>query len=239
MGAEIRAASPSRRRPAAASTSASNSPASSLRSRVSTFPRTGANRPRHHERRKLRDAPDAARADRRSPRRGAPAPPAKSVRADAVAQHARVARILARQHRGDVESLGQHGRHVLGAVHRKVDLAREQRVVDLLHEQPLAAGVGSGACCSRSPVVVMTTSSTRDAGGLEQAGDRPRLPPARARCRACRARASRSTRPSPADLAGRRLSLRLGRAAGIVRQAEQPVERVRVGAHHGFVARRP
>ena len=86
-----------RRRPARARRS---SPASSLRSRVSTLPRIGGNRPRPDERRELRDAADAARADRRRvaevrQRAG------EILRPDAVAEHQRVARILARQRRGD------------------------------------------------------------------------------------------------------------------------------------------
>jgi hypothetical protein len=52
------------------------------------------------------------------------------------------ARILARQYRPELEALGQDGRHVLAAVDGEVDVAGEQRVLDLLHEQPLAANLG-------------------------------------------------------------------------------------------------
>ena len=55
------------------------------------------------------------------------------------AQHHGVARILARQHGADLQALRQHHRHVLAAVHRQVDLVAEQRILDLLDEQPLAA----------------------------------------------------------------------------------------------------
>ena len=36
---------------------------------------------------------------------------------------------------------GSSGRHVLGGMHREIDRAREQRLLDLLGEQPLAAGL--------------------------------------------------------------------------------------------------
>ena len=36
---------------------------------------------------------------------------------------------------------GQRHRHVFGAVHGEIDAAAEERVFDLLDEQPLAAGV--------------------------------------------------------------------------------------------------
>ena len=51
----------------------------------------------------------------------------------------RVARILARQHRADDEPRGQPCRHVLHRMHRAVDAAVEQRFLDLLGEQALAA----------------------------------------------------------------------------------------------------
>ena len=56
---------PSRRSPAAASTSASWSPSSSFLSRVSRLPRMGANRAPGEHPRQLGDTPHAARADRR------------------------------------------------------------------------------------------------------------------------------------------------------------------------------
>ena len=121
---------------------------------------SAANRAAADERRELRDAADAARADRRlvaevRQRAG------EVLRPDAVAEHDGVARILARQRRGDLEPVGQRRRHVLRAVHREVDLVAEQRVLDLLDEQPLAAAsTESGASCVDRRVVVMTTSST-------------------------------------------------------------------------------
>ena len=56
-----------------------------------------------------------------------------------VWQHQRVPRIFPLQHGADVESVGQDRRHVLAAVNGEVDVAAEQRIFDLLHEQPLAA----------------------------------------------------------------------------------------------------
>ena len=52
-----------------------------------------------------------------------------------------VARILARQKRRQHQAGRQHGGHVLRRMHREVDGAAEQRVLDLLGEQPLAAEV--------------------------------------------------------------------------------------------------
>ena len=40
---------------------------------------------------------------------------------------------------GDRQAVGEHDRHVLAAVNGKVDLAAEQRVLDFLDEQALAA----------------------------------------------------------------------------------------------------
>ena len=52
-----------------------------------------------------------------------------------------VARILARQKRRQHQAGRQHGGHVLRRMHREVDGAAQQRVLDLLGEQPLAANV--------------------------------------------------------------------------------------------------
>ena len=56
-------------------------------------------------------------------------------------QHERVPRIFALEHRADLEPVGQQRRHVLAAVHGEIDVAAEQRVLDFLHEEPLAADV--------------------------------------------------------------------------------------------------
>ena len=59
-----------------------------------------------------------------------------------VARDQHVARILARQERGDHQPGRQRRRHVLHAVHGDIDAPRQQRLLDLLDEQALAAGFG-------------------------------------------------------------------------------------------------
>ena len=60
-------------------------------------------------------------------------------RAPHPAQDQRIARILARQRAGQHDAGRQLGLQVLQAVHGEVDPAVQQRLVDLLGEQPLAA----------------------------------------------------------------------------------------------------
>jgi hypothetical protein len=55
----------------------------------------------------------------------------------AADQH--VAGIFARQHCGDDQTRRQHRRHVLGRMHREVDIAGCERLLDLLGEEALAA----------------------------------------------------------------------------------------------------
>ena len=45
------------------------------------------------------------------------------------------------RHAGEHQPVRQHGRHVLGRMHREIDRAGEQRLLDLLGEQALAAGL--------------------------------------------------------------------------------------------------
>ena len=54
----------------------------------------------------------------------------------------RVAWVGPGQHGRHDQPLGQPGRHVLHRVHREIDGAAQQRLLDLLGEQPLAADVG-------------------------------------------------------------------------------------------------
>ena len=70
---------------------------------------------------------------------------ASRPRSRRTGQHERISRILALQHRADVEPLGQHRRHVLAAVNGEVDVAAEQRIFDFLDEQPLAADLRTAA----------------------------------------------------------------------------------------------
>ena len=43
--------------------------------------------------------------------------------------------------RGDRQPSGSTRRHVLAAVHREIDVAAQQRILDFLHEQPLSANL--------------------------------------------------------------------------------------------------
>ena len=73
-------------------------------------------------------------------------------------QHDRVQRVFARQHAGDRQPLGQHRRHVLAAVHGEVDRRRRSSASSIsLTKSRLPPISDSGASCSRSPAVLMTT----------------------------------------------------------------------------------
>ena len=103
--------------PAAASTSASTSPAARLRSRVSTLPRSSHDlevRPRGQQ---LRAAAQRARPD----------PRALAHRASAARPRARRAARPAAASATIAGAPAQLARHVLGRVHREVDLAGQQR----------------------------------------------------------------------------------------------------------------
>ncbi len=54
------------------------------------------------------------------------------------AQHEGISGVFTLQHGADLQPIGQHCRHVLAAVHREIDLAVQQRVLDFLDEQALA-----------------------------------------------------------------------------------------------------
>ena len=172
--AVMRSPKPSRRRPAAASTSASYSPASSLRRRVSTLPRIGA-----------KAAP--AKADDSCAMRltllvpmlaGRPreASAARDVALRRRRQHEGVAGIFPRQRGRDRQPVRKHRGHVLGAVHRHVDGVVEQRVFDLLDEQPLGADFRDRR--RLQPVAGCLDDDELDvhAGGFEPRRHRPRLP---------------------------------------------------------------
>jgi hypothetical protein len=59
-------------------------------------------------------------------------------------RHEGVARVLAPRYRGDHEALGQVDRDILHGVHREVGATVHQRLLELLHEQPLAANARQG-----------------------------------------------------------------------------------------------
>ena len=109
-------------------------PASRLASRVSTLPRKlticrSGRRCRSWARRRSAEVPTMA-------------PCLEVGDAPDVARDQHVARILARQEGGDQQAGRLRRRHVLHAVDRGIDALRQQRLLDLLDEQALAAGLG-------------------------------------------------------------------------------------------------
>ena len=158
-------------------------------------------------RRQLRDAADAARADRRRARRARRAP-TRGRRPDDAAGSTSASRGSSR---GSVAAMsrpvGQHRRHVLGAVHREVDVAVEQRVFDLLDEQPLAADLDERRVLQ--PIAGGLDDDDLDAARprcFEQRRDGRAPARARARCRACRSEAAALTTRSLAGSAPLRTS---------------------------------
>ena len=134
-------ARPSRLRPASASSVASTSPSSSLRSRVSTLPRNGTTARSGRSR--------FTSACRRSDAVPTTAPAGSSRSELRLAADEDVARVFARQHRRDDQAIRQRRRHVLGRMHREVDVAGRQRLLDFLGEQALAAELRQRAVADR------------------------------------------------------------------------------------------
>ncbi len=120
---------------------ASHAPLSSLRRRVSTLPRSGSTT----EVGPQRPAPARGAADSRCP----PRPPARrssSAAARRVTQH--VARILAAgKARARHSPAGISAGKILQAVHGDVDRSRQERLLDLAHEETLAAHQGERRAC--------------------------------------------------------------------------------------------
>ncbi len=83
-------------------------------------------------------------------------------------QHDGIERIFAGQRRGDREALGQDRRHVLGAVHGEIDPGGQQRVLDFLHEQALAADLRQRAV---GLAVALGPDDDEFAGGAAGGGD--------------------------------------------------------------------
>ena len=54
----------------------------------------------------------------------------------------RIPGIFAFEHGSEVETVGQHGRHVLAAVDREIDVTFQQGVFDLFDEETLSADLG-------------------------------------------------------------------------------------------------
>ena len=131
---------PSRSRPACASTIASKSPSASRRRRVSTLPRSS---------RTSRSGRSASSAARRR-RLAVPDDRALGQLVERAGAAERVARVGALGHAHDREPVGQLGGHVLGRVHGEVDLAGQQRLLDLLHEARLVGQALGGQTRSRA-----------------------------------------------------------------------------------------
>ena len=133
---------------------ASNSPSASLRRRVSTLPRRSTTCRAGYAARS-----SAARRRLLVPTR---APAGRRVEAARLARHQHVARVFALRHRGQDQPGRQLGGQVLHRVHRAVDLAGTQRLLDLLDEQPLAADRAQAVRRGSGRLTVrMTTSSAR------------------------------------------------------------------------------
>ena len=168
---------PRRSRPAAASTIASKPPASSLRSRVSTLPRIGWTSRSGRTDRTHRAPPRARGPHHRAGRQ-------RGQRRRA-AGHEDVARVGPRRIGAQREPLGLLRRQILEAVHREIDLLAEQRLLDLAHEQSLAADDGQprlGLSIALGPHRARSRPRRRRPSG----GRPPRGPgPAPARSRAC------------------------------------------------------
>ncbi len=128
----MRSAQPSRRRPAAASTMASNCPSSSLRRRVSRLPRMVSMTRSGRSGAQLRRAPQRTGADAR----------ASGKVVQACCPPSRRGHPRAREWPASVKPVGQFGGHVLETVHGHIDATVEQRLLDFLGEQSLAADFG-------------------------------------------------------------------------------------------------
>jgi len=94
---------------------------------------------RRREVHELGDSPDAARTDSRRASERLPDSIDLLFRTLSGRQHDCVPWIFSRQHAGDLEPLREQCRHVFAAVNGEVHLAGEQRILDFLHEQALAA----------------------------------------------------------------------------------------------------
>ena len=115
----------------------------------------------------LRAAAEAARADDRARRQG--------VERREVDGEQRIARRGPRGHGGEHQPGHGFGRQVLEAVDGQVDLAAQQRLLNLLGEQP-AARLAVDRAEWRSPLVEMTTISTAWPCSPSRSGDPLGLP---------------------------------------------------------------
>ena len=150
---------------------ASASPASSLARRVSTLPRSMTISQVGPPVQRLGLAAQAGGAQR--------APCGSAVNERGLVADEGVARVLALGDRGDDQARRQLGRHVLHRMDGAVDAAVQQRLLDLLGEQPLAADL-------QQPAVLHAVAG---GGDRDQRRDRARRRsgprPARRRCARC------------------------------------------------------
>ena len=125
----------SRISPAIARMIASKSPAARRASRVSTLPRS-ATTSRSGRRRSASKRRRADEVPSRAPfaRASSESPP--------VAREQRVARVGALGHRRDTESRGEQRRQVFHRMHREIDPALDERLLQLLDEEALTADLG-------------------------------------------------------------------------------------------------
>ena len=178
------ATAPRRLSPAMASNVAPRRPPPTLRSRVATLPRSGTT---------LQVRPALQQLRLAAQRRGADDAALRQLgKRSAPARDQRVARILARQRRGEDDRLRQPRRQVLDRMHRQIDPPVQQRLVDLLGEQALAADLGQRPV--EDPVAGGLDDDHLDrrparpapAGSAAAARRSPRSAPGPAGCRGCR-----------------------------------------------------
>ena len=148
----ISLARPIRLSPATASSVASATPSSSLRNRVSTFPRNGTARQVRPVPQHLRRPPDRRRPEPRALR--------QLIDARRDTRHERVPHVLAlKEHRQD-QPIRQHRRQALLECTPR-SISPPIKAASISRENsPLPPAVLSGASLSRSPLVVTTRIST-------------------------------------------------------------------------------
>ena len=158
ISAEIRAARPSRTRPAAASTRAEQSPASSLRSRVSTLPRIGRRPPPETPRAVPRSAERCwCRSSRRRRVQRSPRP----IRVPCSSRAARSRRVdprVAASPPAEGRRAATAGRSLLLCTARSMRLSRSASSISFTNRRLTAIGSGAAAsggrddrCCPRRP----------------------------------------------------------------------------------------
>ena len=125
---------------------------------------------------------------RRAPQRGGPHPRARRERRQRRRAHERVERIAARRRAEQRKAVGQHARHVLGAVHREVDVAASSASSSSLTQRSLSLTPEPAPVAeARSPVVTTGRARAgaeqrRHGPGLRERERAPASPDAQAHC---------------------------------------------------------